>query len=291
MQVVIHAGAHVTDEDRLLNCLLRNRDLLSDVGTDVPQPSVYRKLLRDILTEATRNGVSDETRDIVLAAIARDETADRLVLSNENFFGTPKMAVGPGMFYPAAPPRLEGFHEIFSGDRIELFLALRNPATYLPALLNRSPEASMATFLSGHDPAAFRWSDLIARIRAALPDLPITVWCNEDTPLIWAEVVREMAGLEPAAGFDGEFELLAEIMTPGGMTRFESYLESHPGMTEIQKRRVISAFLDKFVNEDAIEEELDIPGWSEDLIDRLSTLYDEDLYEVQRIPGVTMITP
>jgi hypothetical protein len=121
--------------------------------------------------------------------------------------------------------------------------------------------------------------------------MPITVWCNEDTPLIWAQIVREMGGLDPTTAFEGEFSLLAEIMTASGMRRFESYLASHPGMTEIQKRRVIAAFLDKFVKEDAIEEELDTPGWTEQIVERLTEIYDEDIFEIQRVPGVNMITP
>ena len=62
-------------------------------------------------------------------------------------------------------------------------------------------------------------------------------------------------------------------------------------MSEIQKRRVIAAFLDKFAQEDAIEEELDMPGWSEELIDQLTEIYDDDLYAIQRIPGINLITP
>ena len=44
-------------------------------------------------------------------------------------------------------------------------------------------------------------------------------------------------------------------MSKEGMQRFAAYLKSHPDMTEIQKRRVISAFLDKFALEEEIEEE------------------------------------
>ena len=136
-----------------------------------------------------------------------------------------------------------------------------------------------------------RWSEMITRVRAAIPDIPITVWCNEDTPLIWGQILREMAGVEATEHLIGEHALLREIMSREGFKRFETYLTENPGMTEIQKRRVITAFLDKFAQEDAIEEELDLPGWTEELIDELSDLYDEDVYTIGRIPGVTLITP
>ncbi|MGK7754680.1 MULTISPECIES: hypothetical protein [unclassified Roseovarius] len=291
MQVVIHAGAHMTDEDRLINTLLANRDPLAEIGTDVPAPSSYRKLLRDILNAVAENGITEETRANVLSAIDHDAGSDRLVLSNQAFFGTPKMAVGQGMFYPAAETRIEAFRQIFAHDELELFLALRDPATLLPALFAKTPHETMADFLNGVDPIQFRWSETVARFRHTFPDMPITIWCNEDTPLVWAQVLREMAGLDPHAAFEGEFALLQEIMTSAGMKRFETYLASHPGMTETQKRRVISAFLDKFVKDEEIEEELDLPGWTEDLVESLSEAYDEDVYEIERIQGVNFIAP
>jgi hypothetical protein len=119
----------------------------------------------------------------------------------------------------------------------------------------------------------------------------VTVWSNEDTPLIWSQVVRELAGIDPTVGFDGEFSLIEEIMTPAGRERFRGYLASHPGLTEVQKRRVVAAFLDKFADEAAIEEELDAPGWTDAHVAMLTELYDEDMYAVQRIQGVQVIAP
>ena len=75
------------------------------------------------------------------------------------------------------------------------------------------------------------------------------------------------------------------------MQRFAAYLKSHPDMTKLQKRRVTSAFLVKFALEEEIEEELDLAGWTKDLMDGMTDVYDEDMLEVQRIPGVTLIAP
>lgn len=291
MQIVLHAGAHVTDEDRLIACLTENRELLAGHGTHVPAPGRYRKLIRDLFREAQQTGLPEDARDRLHEAIAADGGNSRIVLSNAGFFGTPKMAASGGELYTAAEMRLRILQQLLPRDRIEIFLAICNPATFLPTVFRQTSFDNIEDYLKGADPAALRWSDMLRRIRDAFPDLPITVWCNEDSPLIWAQVVREIAGLDPTVAIEGEFALLAEIMTETGMQRFESYLKSHPGMTEVQKRRVIAAFLDKFVREEAIEEELDLPGWTEELVARLSDLYDDDLFEIQRIPGVTLITP
>ncbi len=109
--------------------------------------------------------------------------------------------------------------------------------------------------------------------------------------MIWPQVIREIAGLELGEEIVGEFDLLNDIMSKEGMQRFAAYLKSHPDMTEIQKRRVISAFLDKFALEEEIEDELDLAGWTKDLMDDMTDVYDEDMLEVQRIPGITLIAP
>ena len=62
-------------------------------------------------------------------------------------------------------------------------------------------------------------------------------------------------------------------------------------MTEIQKRRVIAAFLDKFALDEEVVEEVDLPGWTEDLITQMTELYEEDIFVMQRLPGVEMIVP
>jgi hypothetical protein len=119
----------------------------------------------------------------------------------------------------------------------------------------------------------------------------VTVWCYEDAPLIWAEIIREMAGLNPGEKIKGGFALLSEIMTKEGMKRFRTYLHEKPEMAEVQKRRVMAAFLDKFAIDDMVEEELDLDGLTEELVDEMTERYEEDTYVIQQMPGVTLISP
>jgi hypothetical protein len=291
MQVVIHAGAHMTDEDRLIGCLRGNAGLLARHRVHVPDPESYHRLLRDLMHGAQKSALPEDARDSVLAATATPEATQRLVLANHGFFGTPKMSVGGARFYPAAETRLGHLDRIFGPDRLELFLGLRNPATLLPALLPETPFATVTDLLRGDDPAHLRWSETIARIRAALPGIPVTVWCNEDTPLIWARLLRAMSGTGEDVPLEGEFALLPEIMTPAGHQRFCAYIAARPGLTDAQKTRVVTAFLDKFADEAAIEEELDVPEWAADMADTLTALYDADLDEITRMDDVRVILP
>lgn len=291
MQLVLHAGAHFTEEERLLRCLLRNTEDFSRRGVAVPGPGKYRTLLKKTMAALQEAPPSPDARDILFDLILDDENADRVILSHMFLFGAPRGIVRSGMIYESAPARMAQLESLFAHDEIELFLALRNPGTFLPALFTQAPQDDMDSFLRGASPFAIKWSDTLAAIRAAAPSVKITAWCFEDMPMIWAQIIREMAGLEHGEKIIGGFDLLSEIMSKEGMQRFRAYLKSHPTMTEMQKRRVISAFLDKFAIEDAIEEELNAPGWTEDDIDALSDIYEEDMHLVARIPGVTFIAP
>ncbi|MBT26256.1 hypothetical protein ACSSNL_03710 [Thalassobius sp. S69A] len=290
MKIILHTGVHATDEDRLIKCLLKNSGLLSPRNTAVPGPSRYRALIRDTLAAMDEGPLAPDARDLLLDAIIEGDRPERMILSNDNFFCVPKAAVSKGSLYPGAETKLAKFCELFGGDQIELCIALRNPATYLPAVHAMSPAMPFEEFLAGSDPLGLRWSGLLTRLRQALPDLPITVWSNEDTPLIWAEILRQMMGLPAGEKISGGFDLLTEIMTREGMQRFRAYLKTHPVMSDEQKRRVISAFLDKFGRPEAIIEELDVPGWTAPFVDHITLQYEEDLDAIAQIPGLRMLT-
>ncbi|GGL90824.1 hypothetical protein [Pseudooceanicola nanhaiensis] len=289
MDIVLHAGAHCTDEDRLVKCLLKNKDLFLQRGVAVPGPSRYRRLLRDAVQALGKGEPAEGAREILLDSILEHDGVQRLLLSNENVFGVPKIAVSDGVLYPQAAQRIADLGRLFPGDRLVLALGIRNPATFLPALFAQSPQEDFLTFLDGTDPATLRWSELVERIRAAHPDLPLVLWCNEDTPLIWGSVLRAVAGLEEGTKIGGAFDLLSEIMSREGMQRFRAYLSDHPVMTEPQKRRVMGAFLDKYALEDEIEEELDLPGWDEGYVEMLTQRYEADVAAIEERGDVHFI--
>ncbi len=291
MQLVLHTGAHYTEEERLLKCLLRNTDDFVQRGITVPGPTSFRALMRDTLNAMDRKPAAENARDVLLDMILNDSTPERVILSDPNFFRTQGTAVREGVLYPDAPKRMMHMGQIFAADELRIFLAIRNPASLLPILYDKALEKEDDKFWGGRAPSDVRWSETVLAIRQSAPQIPITLWCNEDTPLIWSQIIRELAGLEPDEKIHGGFDLLNQIMSKEGMMRFRSYIDTHPDMSEMQKRRVIAAFLDKFALEEEIEEELDMPGWTEELVEELTDIYDEDVELIQQIPGVTVILP
>lgn len=291
MQIILYSGAHQTSEYRLTKCLLRNADLFRSRGVAVPGPGKYRDLLSSSCRALGDGYPSPGARDVLIDVILDDEACDRMILSQPGLFSAANYAVQDGKIYQHAGLRVAQMQRLFEHDQIELFMGIRNPATFLPAILGQAPENLVRKTLAATDPMQLRWSDTISDIREMAPQVPITLWCYEDAPLIWAQIIREIAGLEHGEKISGGFDLLSAIMSNDGMKRFRAYLHEHQGMTEMQKRRVIAAFLDKFGLDEVLDEELNLPGWTEDLVDAMTDHYDEDVYTMQRMPGVTFIDP
>ena len=293
MQVAIHLGAHCTDEDRLLKSLLQNADLLSKEGISVPGPGRHRKTLNDVTAKLAGARASQDTQAMLRDAILDDDSAERVVLANENFLCVHGWIFDNGLLCGKSDFKTEWLRNVFPDDQVEFFLGIRNPATFIPAAFRHPNQVKedFADFLSNADVTDIRWSDVLVSILESNPECPITVWCNEYTPFIWPEVMREVSGHDAFTRMMGGFNILGTIMRREGMRRLRAYLGEHPPTNEIQRRRIISAFLDKFAIEDEIEDEIDLPGWTEILVQEMTELYEEDLFEIQKLPRVKLITP
>lgn len=288
MRIVYHLGAHCTDEDRLVRCLLKNRAALAEQGIAVPSPTRYRKVLRDTVMQLRGHSASDDTQALVLEQIMEEPLADRLVLSWPSFLSFPAWALRDG-FYAAAGARMRAFTQIFPDHEAEFHLSIRNPATFLPALQDAVNAKGHEDILAGVDPLALRWSDAVRQILAHNPDVPLTVWCDEETPLIWPEVLQAVSGHAPGTPLVDDDEVLALIMTEIGMGRMKAYCAEHPPQSVSQRRRIVTAFLERFARPEQVEQEITLPGWTAELVDQMTHDYLEDVERIYQMPGVTLI--
>jgi hypothetical protein len=193
--------------------------------------------------------------------------------------------------YPAAGERVRAFYQIFPNIEAEFHLAIRNPASFLPQLYDKLQPSSYGAFLAGADPYDLHWSDVIERILDANPDVPLTIWCDEDTPLVWPEALRAVAGLPANIALEGEDDLLASLMSGEGMTRMRTYLDSHPPQTVTQRRKIVSAFLDKFALPERVDQDIVMPDWTADLVAEMTDLYDQDVARIAQMSDITFLAP
>jgi hypothetical protein len=288
MRIVYHLGAHCTDEERLVRCLLKNRGTLAEQGIVVPSPTRYRKLLRDTAVQLKGATASIETQALVLEQIMDEDVAERLILSWDSFLSFPQWVLR-GTMYAFAGERIRAFTRIFPEIEAEFHLAIRNPATFLPALFDKQKGKDHVEFLENADPMQLRWSDVIRQITAQNPGVPLVIWADEDTPLIWPEVLQAVSGHADGTLLEDTDELLAGIMSPDGLVRMRNYISTHPPQSILQRRRIVSAFLDKFALPERVEMEFDFPGWSEAMVTQMTAAYQEDIARIRAMPDVTFI--
>jgi hypothetical protein len=291
MQIVFHMGAPCTDDDRLIRSLLKNRATLAKQGIAVPTPALYRDVLKDTLRALDGAPAPEELQRNILTSAKIPEGTERIIFSDPRMVSINRLVVIGAQIWPMIDRVSRSLRNLFPTAEVEFMLGMRDPATLIPALFKTSRFRQFEEFTEDMQPHALAWSEMLARMRVAVPDCPVSAWCNEDTPLIWGEVMRELAGCDPLAPLDGVDDLIEDLMDPAGFRRMQRYLSENPPENEMLRRRVVAAFLDKYALDDALEEELDTPGWSAEMLDDMTSSYEEDMDAVSHIPGVTLITP
>jgi hypothetical protein len=287
---MFHIGAHCTGQDALIRSLLKNRDQLSAFGVVVPGPGRYRKVISEAMQKLRGQIASEEAEDVLLEAVLDTDAAERVFLSNESFICMASKVMEDGGLYQRMG-KSAWLRNAFPRASVEFCLSIRNFATFLPALYDKlgGRDVDPVEFMAGADPRDLSWFDVVAELRAANPGHPITVWCDEDTPFLWPEIMREVCGLDPTVELDGENDVARKLMTSEGNQRLRAYLDAKPPRTELARRKILSAFLSKFAVDELIEQEISLPGWNQAMIDELTDNYDQDVEEISRIPGVTVL--
>ena len=240
MQVAFHIGAHFTDEELLLRTLLKNAPKLAERRIVVPEPGRYRRTIRDLLVALKGGTANAETQETLLDAMTDQDEVRRLVLCNDNFMGFPARMIAKEGFHTLAPARLRALANLFPADTVEFHMGLINPATLIPQLLAFVKGSDYESLMCGQDPTALRWAPVVQRMVQAVGGRSLVIWCNEDTPLVWPEVVRRVAGVEPEAELAGDEAVLDTIMAPEGMARMKSYMASHPPHSPTQRRKIVT---------------------------------------------------
>lgn len=290
MKIAIHIGAHCTNGAPLLRAVLKNKQVLAEHSVAVPQPSRYRGVLPDVMKQITSNPASHETQELLLDQLMDMDHPDRVVLSYEDVICTPTYVFAKNQLYGKADFKLPWLRNVFADHPMEFYLGLRNPASFIPELFAMTGDKTTYNdFIGATDVMSLRWSSLVRTIRNQCPDVELTCFAYEDTPLTWAQILHEFAGVAPTVPLAGGLDIVASIITDEGFTQLRSYLETHPVQSEGQKREILLAFLDKYLNEEAVDTEIDLPGWDADLVGRLTAQYDADLETIAAMDSVRLI--
>lgn len=291
MQMVFHLGVHCTDGDRLLKTLLNNRDWLMQNGTDIITPNRHRGLFEEALMSLKGGPATAEMQQIMLDAVLHSESPGRAVFSTPTFMGAPGRVVGQTGLYPQMGARAAALANLFPDHEIEFFLAIRNPATLIAEVLPIFTGGGYNVLMQGRQPLDLRWRDPIQALLRAVPGRRVVIWCHEDVPLIWPEIARLAGNIPPDAPFSGGTMYLEEILGPEGMARLKDALSSQDRLTVAQRRAISSEVIQAHALPAALDQVIDLPGWTQEVVDHVTEIYRADVAEIAVLPGVEFVLP
>lgn len=222
----VHLGAHKTATTHLQQTLQAIRPALALRGIDPvpldPLRAAWRLHTQRYLTPqslARRIHVRLAPRPgagaLRAAMQALRSGPPVVILSEENLIGETHEAVGA--LYPDAPRRLRLLAPLADGAPMHLFLAIRQmddflASNYAEALRHFASPAPFETVNAALLAEPPRWTDLVARIRRALPGAALTVWRYEDYRAHAAAITAALCGADP--GPLPELARPSQTMTP-----------------------------------------------------------------------------
>ncbi|MFV0292031.1 MAG: hypothetical protein ACK5II_01895 [Paracoccus sp. (in: a-proteobacteria)] len=289
MQIAFHVGVHGSDQDRIIRTLMRNREALWPLGIEIPAPNRYRGIFGEAIGALKGRTADPETQELLLDAVMDSDHANRVILSQSGFIGMPQRAISREGMYPKGPDRLASLSNLFPETVVEFFLSVIHPARQVAAII-RMTDGNYRTTMGGINPRTLRWAPMIQQMLQAVPDRDMVIWAQEDLPFIWPEILRRMAGLTADIPLQGDDAILADLLPEDALKSLQEDISGTPGLTIGQRRDMVEQALNAQGNASAMETEIDLPNWSQELVDELSEIYTVDLAEIAALPGIEFIS-
>ena len=186
--IALHIGAHKTASSHLQRVLYNNREYLSDEGIRCYGPGYLRQEGRSLAEifgmswsegEAPKRGPLEQLRLLT-------KGRKRLVFTEENFVGTLSDKYGRVSLplYPNGVDRVAELVAAWAPVKPQLFVAVRNPASYLASAYSQGLVAGRhlgpRTFRARNDWRKIDWADYITRLQAIEGIDHVFVWRQED---------------------------------------------------------------------------------------------------------------
>lgn len=291
MQIVFHCGVHGTDHDGLLKTLMQNREWLHANGVEMVSRNRHRGVFESALSSLRGGPATREMEEMMLDAILDGDQTRRVICSQPGFLGVVDRAISANGLFAAGGERLQAMANLFPTADVEIFLAMKNPATLIPYCISQMNPKTYHDVMPGISPESLRWGPAISRMVQSLRGRRLVLWCHEDTPLIWPEVVRTVAGMPGDVPLKAGLQVLSEILEPDGIRFIRDEMAKQERMTIPLRREIFAKALALHARPERVDEEIDLPGWTQELVDRITRLYDQDVAEIAGMPGVELISP
>ena len=138
--------------------LRRNLNLHHQNKIALPLPKNYRRPLRQRMMQSNHTAPDADARDILLDVFLNGEPEEchTLYMGILGFFDAPKETFQNNAIYPQAVSNLMRIEELFQEDQTHLFLALRKPAIFIPAMMAEVKTDNLNFIMNKSDQRALR---------------------------------------------------------------------------------------------------------------------------------------
>ncbi|AXC50863.1 hypothetical protein DRW48_15315 [Paracoccus suum] len=290
MQIAFHVGLHGTDDERIIRTLNANREALRRAHVELCPNDVNEPILNEALN-ALKGGVAPpDLEEVLHDALIEDEGTQRLLLSRPTLVGMARRVFDGDTLGSIMPGKMRMLAHTVPSAEVEFFLGLKNPAAHVSQLLarmNRVPPELRARI----KPEMLRWAPTVRAMLAELGGRRLIIWCNEDMPLIFPEVVRRFAGLPAGEPLVDDNPLLETLLTKKGYEALAAKLAPLAAADIGRRRALTTAALMEDHDPEAVALTVENLGWDQTIIDRITAAYDADVAEIAALPGVEFISP
>lgn len=285
--VILHLGAHKTASTHFARLLRRNGSACDKAGLARPRKEIIRRILTPSLSLPGRVVETQFVESTVLQQLKSDHK--RVVISEENIIGNCKALLGSNGFYPRARKRLKNALKILNADDFAVFLAIRNPATFVVSAYGETIRShgymDFKEYLNDTELTKLRWTKLLRVIKEEIGDTPIYVWTFENYD------VNKSKLLELVLNLNDETKLNLESNNQLVRVGLSGRAIEEMCRKEIDVGKKLSQDeIDKIMEEYPKSDEFPAPDyWTEDQRLLLNKSYQKDIRQIQKLPGVQFL--
>jgi hypothetical protein len=282
----VHFAVPFFGGDQLVRTLSRIAPNLSSAGISIPDPETYRSAFSR--KARGEDGGAFMPLEIERISQAINEDADLIVLSFDDILGHPTRIFDRGVIHSDAASRIEFLRSQFPNRELSLFFTAADPGAVMAAMLSQGA----LTNTTAAQAISMRplWSDLMERIDAQHPDLPITLWAQEDTPCTWPVVLREILNLPEGRSVSGGLHMAGYLLDEKGRAGLSNHLKTSPPKSERALVATLSDYLSTHAVDHKLTFDISLDGWSQEVIDDFALIYEQDLDACLDIEQMRLIT-
>ena len=298
MKIILILGPPDSCVDTIYHSLMKNQSTLARHNIAMPgRPRYEPQLLRYYDAPALRNHQILHDAGLSRLDLQMGVTHPTTLILGSSVYAGPLSAAigGGGIFYDWAD-RIRTVRRLFPYGTVQCFMPLYHPTRLIAHVLRANGLRAFADYaaLRGEPsltPFSLYWARTLARVLDLNPNLAITVWRDEDSPLLYERLMYATTGISPSVALNGRFDLLETITQARTKSILFHYFKQIPSQDLAHRQRVVALFLNQLCRSEVAYETLAIEDWSDAIYHQLDEQYETDFGRIRSLETVSVFQP